>query len=156
MRLVTASCLAELVAWCCKQDIRAPVKIGEQQDVNSDTVLCKRNANEIRCFSFFVLAKIRRNFATNFRQSAREFSWSQTNRLSNYYSSLQSISAIYHTPFAHLHKKTSLHVQTTKMEGEPSAKTCSKGRAIQNSTRKRGKPVRFNSLPVLVFARKRG
>ena len=42
------------------------------------TVLCKRNANEIRCFSFFVLAKIRRNFATNFRQSAREFSLSQT------------------------------------------------------------------------------
>ena len=42
------------------------------------TVLCKRNANEIRCFSFFVLAKIRRNFVTNFRQSAREFSLSQT------------------------------------------------------------------------------
>ena len=42
------------------------------------TVLCKRNANEIRCFSFFVLAKIRRNFATRFRQSAREFSSSQT------------------------------------------------------------------------------
>ena len=44
-----------------------------------NTVLkCKRNANEIRCFSFFVLAKIRRNFATTFRQSAREFSSSQT------------------------------------------------------------------------------
>ena len=36
------------------------------------TVLCKRNANEIRCFSFFVLAKTRRNFATKFRPSARE------------------------------------------------------------------------------------
>ena len=34
------------------------------------TVLCKRNATEIRCFSFFVLAKIRRNFGTKFRQSA--------------------------------------------------------------------------------------
>ena len=42
------------------------------------TVLCKRNANEIWYFSFFVLAKIRRNFTTKFRQSAREFSWSQT------------------------------------------------------------------------------
>ena len=44
----------------------------------NNTVLCKRNANEIRCFSFFVLAKIGRNFATKFRQSAREFSSSQT------------------------------------------------------------------------------
>ena len=35
---------------------------------------CKRNS----VFSFFVLTKIRRNFATNFRQSAREFSLSQT------------------------------------------------------------------------------
>ena len=42
------------------------------------TVLCKRNAKEIRCLSFFVLAKIRRNFTTKFRQSAREFSLSQT------------------------------------------------------------------------------
>ena len=42
------------------------------------TVLCKRNANKIRCFSFFVLAKIRRNFGTKFRQSARKFSFSQT------------------------------------------------------------------------------
>ena len=42
------------------------------------TVLCKRNANEIRRFSFFVLAKIRRNFVAKFRQSAREFSSSQT------------------------------------------------------------------------------
>ena len=42
------------------------------------TVLCKRNANEIRCFSFFVLAKIRRNFAPKFRQSARKFSLGQT------------------------------------------------------------------------------
>ena len=44
----------------------------------NNTVLCKRNANEIRCFSFFALAKIRRHFATKFRQSAREFSSSQT------------------------------------------------------------------------------
>ena len=44
-----------------------------------DTVLCKRNANKILCFSFFVLAKIRQNFATKFRQSAREVSSSQTN-----------------------------------------------------------------------------
>ena len=42
------------------------------------TVLCKRNANEIRCFSFFVLAKTRRNFARKFRPSARELSLSQT------------------------------------------------------------------------------
>ena len=45
------------------------------------------------------------------------------NSFSNYYSSLQSISAIYHTLLAHLHKKkTALHVQTTKMEGERTAK----------------------------------
>ena len=31
------------------------------------TVLCKRIANEIRCFSFFALAKIRRNFAKRWR-----------------------------------------------------------------------------------------
>ena len=37
-----------------------------------NTILCKRNSNEIRCPSFFVLAKIQRNFATKFRQSARE------------------------------------------------------------------------------------
>ena len=55
------------------------------------------------------------------------------NIFSNYYSALQSISAIYHTLLAQLHKKTALHVQTTKMEGE-----CSKGCAIQNSTWKRG------------------
>ena len=38
-------------------------------------VLCKRNANEIRCFSLFVLGKIRRNFATkrNFSSSKRNF-----------------------------------------------------------------------------------
>ena len=59
------------------------------------------------------------------------------NSFSNYYSSLQSISAIYYTLLAHLHKKTALHVQTTKMEGEPTGE-CSKGRAIQNSTWKRG------------------
>ena len=49
------------------------------------------------------------------------------NSFSNYYSSLQSISAIYHTLLAHLHKKTALHVQTTKMEGEPTAKNVQKG-----------------------------
>ena len=40
------------------------------------TVLCKRNANEIRCFSFFVLAKIRRNFVkalANFFRIKRNF-----------------------------------------------------------------------------------
>ena len=42
------------------------------------TVLCKRSANEIRCFSFFVLAKNRRNFATKFRQRASQFSSRQT------------------------------------------------------------------------------
>ena len=36
--------------------------------------LCKRNANKIWCLSFIVLEKIRRNFATRFRQSTREFS----------------------------------------------------------------------------------
>ena len=49
------------------------------------------------------------------------------NSFSNYYSSLQSISAIYHTLLAHLHKKTALHVQTTKMEGEPTAKNVQTG-----------------------------
>ena len=40
------------------------------------TVLCKKNANEIRCFSFFVLAKIRRNFVkalANFCRVKRNF-----------------------------------------------------------------------------------
>ena len=35
-------------------------------------------------------------------------------RFTNYYSSLQSISAIYHTLLAHLHKKPSLHHQNRK------------------------------------------
>ena len=42
----------------------------------NNTVLCKRNANEIRCFSFFVLAKIGRNFVkalANFRRVKRNF-----------------------------------------------------------------------------------
>ena len=41
---------------------------------NYSTVQKKCKGNSV----FFVLAKIRRNFATKFRQSAREFSWSQT------------------------------------------------------------------------------
>ena len=49
------------------------------------------------------------------------------NIFSNYYSALQSISAIYHTLLAQLHRKTALHVQTTKMEGEPTAKNVQKG-----------------------------
>ena len=49
------------------------------------------------------------------------------NSFSKYYFSLQSISAIYHTLLAHLDKKTALHVQTTKMEGEPTAKNVQKG-----------------------------
>ena len=49
------------------------------------------------------------------------------NSFSRCYSSLQSISAIYHTLLAHLHKKTALYVQTTKMEGEPTAKNVQKG-----------------------------
>ena len=48
------------------------------------------------------------------------------NSFSNYYSSLQSISAIYHPLLAHLRKKTVLHVQTTKMEGESTAKNVQK------------------------------
>ena len=49
------------------------------------------------------------------------------NSFSKYYFSLQSISAIYHTLLAHLDKKTVLHEQTTKMEGEPTAKNVQKG-----------------------------
>ena len=56
----------------------SPVRRYFQVFLSLYTVLCKRNANEILGFSFFVLAKIRRNFATKFRQSAREFSSSQT------------------------------------------------------------------------------
>ena len=45
--------------------------------INAQTTeLCKRNANEVRCFAFFVLAKIRRNFAkalANFRWVRRNF-----------------------------------------------------------------------------------
>ena len=65
-----------------KNKFAIPPKNNSQHDekivLNTCTVLCKRNANEIRCFSLFDLAKIRRNFATKFRQSAREFSSSQT------------------------------------------------------------------------------
>ena len=49
------------------------------------------------------------------------------NSFSKYYFSLQSISAIYHTLLAHLDKKTALHEQTTKMEGDPTAKNVEKG-----------------------------
>ena len=49
------------------------------------------------------------------------------NSFSKYYFSLQSISAIYHTLLAYLDKKMVLHEQTTKMEGEPTAKNVQKG-----------------------------
>ena len=49
------------------------------------------------------------------------------NSFSNSYSALQSISAIYHTLLAQLHKKTALHVQTIKMEGKPTAKNVQNG-----------------------------
>ena len=60
------------------------------------------------------------------------------NSFSNYYSSLQSISAIYHTLLAHLHKKNGPACTNHQNGRRTDSEECSKGRAIQNSTWKRG------------------
>ena len=60
------------------------------------------------------------------------------NSFSNYYSSLQSISAIYHTLLAHLHKKNGPACTNHQIGRRNDSEECSKGRAIQNSTWKRG------------------
>lgn len=41
-------------------------------------VLCKSNESEVRQISSFVLSKVRRNFATNFRTNTRELSLHDT------------------------------------------------------------------------------
>ena len=80
------------------------------------------------------------------------------NSFSNYYSSLQSISAIYHTLLAHLHKKkkTALHVQTTNMEGEPTAKNVQQsGISLNLRTGPTGHAPLFNQWDgALVFINK--
>ena len=59
------------------RDLSGTLMLKLKVSYHRNTVLkCKRNANEIRCFSFFVLAKIRRNFVkalANFRQVKRNF-----------------------------------------------------------------------------------
>ena len=60
------------------------------------------------------------------------------NSLSNYYSALQSISAIYHSLLAHLHKKNGPACTNHQNGRRTDSEECSKGRAIQNSTWKRG------------------
>ena len=52
------------------------------------------------------------------------------NSFSNYYSSLQSISAIYHTLLAHLHKKNGPACTTHQNGRRTDSEECSKGRAI--------------------------
>ena len=64
------------------------------------------------------------------------------NSFSNYYSSLQSISAIYHTLLAHLHKKNGPACTNHQNGRRTDSEECSKGRAIQNSTWKRGTHAR--------------
>ena len=64
------------------------------------------------------------------------------NSFSNYYSSLQFISAIYHTLLAHLHKTNGPACTNHQNGGRTDSEECSKGRAIQNSTWKRGTRAR--------------
>ena len=64
------------------------------------------------------------------------------NSFSKYYFSLQSISAIYHTLLAHLHKKNGPAWTNHQNGRRTDSEECSKGRAIQNSTWKRGTHAR--------------
>ena len=78
------------------------------------------------------------------------------NSFSNYYSSLQSISAIYHTFLAHLHKKNGPACTNHQNGRRTDSEECSKGRAIQNSTWKRGThPRKTHASRVRQYACKR-